>query len=209
MRETSALVAPQWRPLVPHFCSWLTRKSRFFTKSFAGHPGLHRVSAMGSPQYFWKHRLAVLVKCDWTNFDLFYRETTDWPLCFFAKTKCLSLMLLDVKLFWVYTDYVAHSPGLNKAFDAFWVHKYCCNNDSQSKLSREDAINLPEKTYNRKKNFMVKNKLSHYCSELQKSTQFFCCLPKTGLSLRARGLGFLSGYYENEPWLLLLESKGI
>lgn len=104
---------------------------------------------------------------------------------FFAKTKCLSLMLLDVKLFSVYTDNVVHSPGLDKAFDAFWVHKYCCNNNSQCKLSREDAINLPEKTYNRKKKIMVKNKLSHYCSELQKSTQFFCCLPKTGLSLRA------------------------
>ena len=60
-------------------------------------------------------------------------------------------MLLDVKLFWVSTDYVVHSPGLDKAFDAFWVHKYCCNNDSQGKLSCEDAINLPEKTYNRKK----------------------------------------------------------
>ena len=94
------------------------------------------------------------------------------------------------QLFWVSTDYVVHSPGLDKAFDAFWVHKYCCNNNSQCKLSREDAINLPEKTYTRKKKIMVKNKLWHYCSELQKSTQFFCCLPKTGLSLRAGGWGF-------------------
>ena len=36
MRETSTLVAAQWRrppppPRVPHFCSWVIRKSRFFS----------------------------------------------------------------------------------------------------------------------------------------------------------------------------------
>ena len=30
MRETSALVAPQWFPLVPHFCSWVTGYLGFF-----------------------------------------------------------------------------------------------------------------------------------------------------------------------------------
>ena len=55
--QACALVEPSG-PLVPNFCSPVTRKS-FFSYKYTGHPGFHSFRALGSLQFSLEHSLGI------------------------------------------------------------------------------------------------------------------------------------------------------